>query len=141
MARKVREYFSKLPKDTHDALADTEGMSTNKAYEYLENKKVTIVTPYNQVRKIIDKKSNAHKVPIIMSTSFPEKYKHKNADGVAVEELNGNCKIYIHPIIKYRYNKYIDDLIEHENDHVRVFKKRQGRQKPRQNKPSISVMR
>jgi uncharacterized protein YjaZ len=118
MARKVPDDFRSLPDKTHDALAKTKNMSSNQAYRYVRKLKVPIVTSMGDIRKINKLKSRKAKVPIILSTK-EFRGQHKNADGLAFDDK----KIVIHPINQYSTKKHISHLIDHEIDHIEVFRK------------------
>lgn len=147
MARKVRTNFRKLPQDTHDALADTANLKNNAALKKLKERRVTIVTPISKIHKLAKAESKINDVPIVVSTKEFTNAAHAHndpdfmqADGLATEFENGNCKITLHPIVQYYHEDTIRDIINHELDHVKVYRKRKGVQRPQYYgySPSIS---
>lgn len=131
MAYQPKGYFRKLPKDVHDVLAEAgeRKLSTTATYKYLKKKKVKVVTPISEIRKLA-KKASKKDCPVVINNKQIDRY-YPKADGLAREFYNNKYKVELHPILKYNPKSYIKDVIHHELDHVKVFRKRNGVQKPK----------
>ena len=121
MARKVRNAWSKLPRDVHDVLAETKRhKTTTGAYNYLVKKKVKPVTSLKTVRAMVKRKSTKG-IPIRISKNL---LGSREAEGVAGQWIDKTGKrgveVRIHPIVKYYHKDHIKDVIDHELDHAKV---------------------
>jgi len=119
MARYVKVAFTKLPKETTAALRKTSHFTSTVAYNKLNKDRVPIVTPLKSIRKLAKSKGKQNRVSIVVSKDMKM---HKKADGVCL--LRGQGKVNIHPITKYYDKRYINDLMEHEVDHIKVYRKK-----------------
>jgi uncharacterized protein YjaZ len=118
MARKVADDFRNLPNDVRNYMSKTKNMSSNEAYRYLKKNKLKAVIPNREFRQVINKNSKQFNIPIYVSNKM-FKGKHKYAEGLACDDK----QIILHPITRYQTKRHLNDLIEHENDHINVFKK------------------
>jgi hypothetical protein len=150
MARNVKPRFRKLKSKypaTYEGLADTEGMPINKAYDKLKEDGIPKITNKKVLKQIADKFGDKHNVDVKITDDMAGL---KDADAVATRDIimEVNNEIRLHPILQYREEEYIRDVLEHELDHVKVNRRVQNNMYKRYNlkevketKPSISSIR
>lgn len=132
MARRVRRFIKEYPQDVLDAVNESNAKykTSSAKLRFLKRNKIKPITALSEVKNIAN--SMERKLaPIHVSTKqFDEIKGYGDADGLAIEYGNGKCEVVIHPIVQYTPKKFIKDVIMHEYDHVKVFRKRKGKQKP-----------
>jgi hypothetical protein len=126
MARIVRTEYRKMPSELHDALKNTKNMSSNRALDYLEKRKIKPLVSRGSLNKIISSSRSKNGIPIKISKDMTKGYRY--ADGVTITKGN-KVNIRIHPMVQYQGKRYVKDIIGHELDHAKVEKKIISRRK------------
>lgn len=123
MARRVRDEFSKMPRDVHDALVGTKGLTSTQTLRKLQRKHLKPITPLSEIRQMARGASKKSKVPVKITTKLRG---HPHADGVCVVEGHGRTiekvEARIHPVLQYSTRNHVKDVINHELDHARHYK-------------------
>jgi len=125
MADKIYSDLKRLPKDVHDALARTHGMTSSETLRYLKSKKVKPVISLQNVQNIARAKGKLTNSPIVITKYLGKMKKGKLVDveGTATVYNSGKKLIRIHPVVQYRTKKHVESLIDHEISHVKVYNK------------------
>ncbi len=124
MARGITEDIKGLPKDVREALGQTRGMkSSSEQLRYLKSRGLKPVTSLTVIRKMAKKSSQRHKVPIKIS-KYIGKGEDAMAEGLATfRTKTGKASIVLHPSLQYRTKKHAKSVLEHELDHIKVYRK------------------
>lgn len=123
MARKVRTEYRKIKKNNpllHKALSANANMTTNRQYNYLKRNDIKPLITKKQLAEIIKVAKRKSKLKIKISKDMTRG--HRYADGVAIKDGNA-IQVRIHPYVQYQGKRYAKDVVNHELDHVKVFKK------------------
>lgn len=141
MARRVRRFIKEYPPEVLDAVekANAKYKTMSGVLGYLKRSKIKPINTLNEVREVADSMEREVAPITVTSKPFDTLKGYGDADGLAIEYENGDCKVMIHPVVQYTPVNFIKDVIRHEYDHVKVFKKQKGKQKPMQN--GIRVIR
>ncbi len=117
----MREWEKGMPIGIANVLNRTAGKDTRVAFKALEKAELDTITSLSEIRAIARRYSKRFKVPIVVDAEFIDR-EHPGADGVHAYR-KGKSKIYLHPILKYYTRPYIEGVIEHEIDHMKVEQK------------------
>jgi hypothetical protein len=127
MARRVRTQYRKIKKKNpqlYEALDAGSDMTTNRQYNYLKKHKIKPLVSRDELSDMVSsaKKKNKVKMRITKDMTIG----HRHADGVAIKD-GKNLEVRIHPYVQYQGKRYAKDVINHELDHIKVFKKQINR--------------
>ena len=103
MARRVRTAFREMPKDVHDALAETRGMTSTRALNKLKRKRVKPIISLSKLRSMARRASKRANVPIRISKDMTEGCRY--ADGVAIKR-DSDVRVRLHPVLQYHDRRY-----------------------------------
>lgn len=118
-----KEWEKELPLGVADILSEHRDSTTSECLKFLKREKVDVVTPITDIRSTAKKYSKKFKVPVKVSE---EAFKdHPYADALH-RYRRGKSTIYLHPILAYYPEKYVEGCIEHEIDHMKVERKWEG---------------
>jgi len=120
VAKRVRTFFGELPEETRLALRESgrRHWTSSTTVRKLKEEGKLVVTPIKKIREIIKDYEGDVRIRIVLSKKpFSGKYRHD--DGLSIME-NGECIVYLHPVLQYYDDGYIRDVIEHEIDHCKV---------------------
>ncbi len=116
----IREWEKEIPVAVVEVLREERGEASSVSLRVLREADVEVVTPIGEIRRIANRYSRRYKVPIRISEEIFKD--HPDADALHVY-ARGKSVIYLHPILKYYGPTYIEGVIEHEIDHMKVEKK------------------
>lgn len=120
MDNELKEWEKEVPLGIVRSLGATRGKSSTRSVDVLEREECPTMTSIGRIREIAKKYSKRYGVPIKISEEpFRE---HPHADAIH-QYWKGKSTIYLHPILKYYPESYIEGCIEHEIDHREVERK------------------
>jgi len=124
MARAVRTSWRRLRKvrpDVHKELSKSgrQHLTSSVTYHRMKKKRISPVTKLATIRSMARRASKRSGIPIRISKDMKG---HRHADGVAIKERR-NIEVRLHPVLKYYDKRYIKDVIGHELDHAKVYKR------------------
>jgi len=123
MAKRVRTTWRKI-KETkpklYVALVESGGMTASQALRHLRRKGIKPILTTNELRRMATSASRRSNFPIRVTKDMTTG--HRYADGVTFQR-GTQVRIRIHPILKYKGKRYAKDVIEHEVDHAKEFRR------------------
>ena len=125
--REMERELNKRNPDLKSAKERTfEGKTNSIIYRKLKNAKVNPILSMPEVNKIAKSASKRSGVPIHIGykgASALERKHLTDARGIAwLDEKTGRVWVRLHPMVQYQTKKHLNTLIEHELDHVKVYK-------------------
>jgi len=94
--------------------------SSQVTFEGLRARSIRVVTPLPRLRKIARSYSRRYKIPVRISEKAFGDLPHADA---CYKYGRGKAIVYLHPVLTYYPESYIQGAIEHELDHARVEEK------------------
>ena len=138
MARRVLLRWNLLPKRTLEAMKLTGNVSAKQAMRMLERRKCSVLTPIARMKQMAKRRVGKKKIGIKITEDFPvlkglnddqgRPCSSKVADGLAMwypeEDKGPNYEILLHKSLKFQHPRYVQEVIDHEMDHLKDFKKK-----------------
>lgn len=97
--------------------------SSQITFEELKASRVGVVTPLPRLREIARAYSRRYKIPVRISERAFADLPHADA---CYKYGGGKAIVYLHPLLTYYPEAYIQGAIEHELDHARVEERWEG---------------
>jgi len=131
MARYCRTSWSMLPEKTLAALKETANVSNKRAVTMMEKRGCKVETPLAQIKKMALRRIGKKNIELHVTNKFPTNLGVENVgncDGLAVTWKEGKAygpyySIYLHELLKFHHPRYVQDVIDHEMDHLKVHKR------------------